>query len=178
MKRINKMIRNTIIEIVVVIAIVFLTIPIWQSFDLSAYETIAANYNYKLNTELEISDLSDYVLYQVSDELAITNIKPINIKLTNNTSISENYSLCLMVSKESTLDYRVIKVKYLNDIKNLSDYQMIEDEEYYYFSLSDGQIGSNVIENELLLWIDSSKDADIDNKSFNFNIINNSGQML
>lgn len=172
------MIRNTIIEIVVVIAIVFMTIPIWQSFDLSDYETIAANYSYKVNTKLELSDLSDYVLYQVNDELATTNIKPINIKLINNTSVSERYNLYLMVSKESTLDYNVIKVKYLNEIKYLSDLEMIEDELNYYFSLSEGQIESGVIENDLLLWIDSSKDADINNKYFNFYIINNTGQLL
>lgn len=178
MKIINKMIRNTIIEIVVVIVIVIISVPIWKSFDLREYETIASNYNEKSNIELEVSDLSDYVLYQISDELAINNIKPINIRLINSTTKVEEYHIFIAVSKDSTLDYSLLKIKYLDEIKMLHDCEMFEDNDYYYFSLSVGKIASDIIDNNLLLWIDSKKNGDIHNKYLNFDIINITGQTL
>lgn len=178
MKRINRMIRKTILEIAIVISLVFLSIPLWQSFNLSEYETVAMYYDNISYTDLEVSDYSDYVLYQTTDELAIEHIKPINIKLMNDTNTMENYSLWLVVAKDSTLDYKNIKTNFNNKTLLLNEYVMVEDSEYYYFLLEEGTITAESINTSLLLWIDNNIEDDITDKYISFSIENNPGQVL
>ena len=172
------MIRMTILEIVLVVVGVFLSIPLWQSFDLKEYESLAMYYDSISYTNMEVEGIEDYVLYQTSDELAVDNIKPININLTNTGNNNENYSVWLIVSKKSTLDYTKIKIRHENKIAYLNDYKVVEDEAYYYISLNEGAINSNDISFEIQLWIDSEYNEDITNKFLSFDIENNPGQVL
>jgi len=177
-KQINKMIRKTILEIAIVISFVFLSIPLWQSFNLKEYETVAMYYDNISYTNLEVSDYSDYVLYQTTDDLALEHIKPIDIALKNDTNTIENYSLWIVISKESTLNYKHIKINYNNETKYLVDYELVEDSNYYYIKLSEGSITAENINTKLIMWIASDIEEDISNKYLSFDIENNPGQVL
>lgn len=172
------MIRNTIIEIVVVILMVLISIPVWKSFDLTEYETVATTYSNKVYTQIEVSDISDYVLYQVADEVAILNLKPIEITLSNPSSATEEYNLYFVINKNSTLDFKMLKINYNEEIKSLNQILSYEDEEFYYFKLNSGNITNEVIKEEMLVWIDVNQNSDISDKFLNFSVINNVGQLL
>lgn len=172
------MIRSTILEIALVISGVFLSIPLWQSFNLDEYETVAMQYDNMSYTDFEISDLSDYTLYQTSDDLAIKHLKTININMNNNSNTKENYNLWMIVDKDSTLDYNYLKINYNNEISYLNEHKTIEDEKYFYILLDEGSIIANNINTELQIWIDSGTKEDITNKYLSFDIENNPGQVL
>ena len=178
MKIINKMIRRTILEIALVIAFVIISIPIWQSFDLSDVESVAYYYDNIEFTTLEVSDYSDYILYQASDEIAIQNIKPINIKLNNDTNTKEEYNLYIVVDKTSTLDTDLIKINYNGETKLLSELKQLEDESYAYFLLESGTLVSREYESNLLMWIDIEQDDEITDKYLIFDIENIIRQVL
>lgn len=172
------MIRNTIIEIVVVILMVFVTIPIWKTFDLSDYKTIAEQGYIPKNTIVEVSDYKSNMLFQTSDNIALENIEPINITVNNSSDVEETFNLYFVVSKNSTLEYNAIKVNYLNKTVKLNELKLLEDDQYYYFELVSGKIINDIIEFELILWIDIENDYDIANKQLSFDIINITGQEL
>lgn len=178
MKRINRMIRNTILEIALVISGVFLSIPLWQSFNLGEYETVAYYYDNISYTNLEISDLSDYVLFQTTDDLAINNIKPIDISLSNDTNTIENYSLWMIIDKNSTLNYNNLKICYNNEVSYLNEKKTVEDDKYYYILLDEGNITAEIINSKLQIWIDSNINEDITDRFLSFDIENNPGQVL
>ena len=115
------MIRHTIIEIIIVIVLVFLSIPVWRSFDLEKYASVAMYYDNMGANYLEVSDFSDYVLYQVNDVDAIESIKPINLRLSNTSNSLEDYAIWMTVSKSSTLDTESIKLRIDNEISYLKD---------------------------------------------------------
>ena len=172
------MIRNTIIEIVVVILMVFVTIPIWKTFDLSDYKTIAEQGYIQKNTIVEVSDYKSNMLFQTSDNIALENIEPINITVNNSSDVEETFNLYFVVSKNSTLEYNAIKVNYLNKTVKLNELKLLEDDQYYYFELVSDKIINDIIEFELILWIDIENDYDIANKQLSFDIINITGQEL
>jgi len=177
-KRINKMIRGTILEIALVISFVFLSIPLWQSFNLNKYASVAYYYDNINYTNLEVSDFSDYILYQTTDELAVEHIKPISINLINDTNTTENYSLWIVINKSSTLDYNYLKINYNGKVSHLNEYKTVENAEYYYILLSEDTITAENINFELQIWIDNTIENDIIDKYLNFDIMNNPGQIL
>ena len=178
MNRINRMIRNTILEIFIVILLVFISIPVWQSFDLKEYEEVAMYYDNNTYTNLTISDLSDYKLYQTTEETALEQIKPIDIYLSNNTNTMENYSIWLVIDKSSTLDYKDIIINYNNETIQLKNIEIIEDEDHYYFMLEEGIIKGEDKRADLIMWISNNIEEDITNKYLSFDILNNPGQIL
>ncbi len=178
MKVINRMIRRTIIEIVVVIAMVLISIPVWKSFDLEKYASVAMYYENMSYNYLDVSDYSDYILYQVNDEDAIKHIKPITLNLSNNSNTLEEYAVWMVVSKNSTLDIRSIKLNLDGLTKKLSDLEMYEDEETYYYLLFDGNLLSNNIIKDIKIWIDIDYPESIENKYLSFEFQNIQRQIL
>lgn len=171
MERINKMIRKTITEIVFVIALVFISIPIWKSFNLEKYESVAMYYDNFEAAPINVTNLDNYVLYKTPDDVAIANIKPIIIEFSNN---KQDYNINLVVDKNSTLNYQNIKIYYNNEVKHLKELNIEEDEYNYYFQL---EVNNNM-NKELIMWIDSDSDDDIKDKYLSFDIINNTSHFL
>ena len=66
-KMVNKMIRNTIIEIAIIIALVGLSIPVWKNFNENINTTIA--YLQEKNTSLELT----YKSTQEYDSVVVNN---------------------------------------------------------------------------------------------------------
>lgn len=177
MKIINRMIRQTIVEIIVVIALVFITIPIWNSFNLEEYASVAMYYENAEYNYLEVSDYSDYKLYQINDLDALENIKPINLRLSN-TYVKDASAVWMVVSKKSTLDYHALKINIDNQTKKLDDLEMVEDENDYYFLLFEGDVSANVVSKDILIWLDIDSDCCITNKYLEFDFKNIQRQIL
>lgn len=178
MKVINRMIRRTIIEIVVIVALVFISVPVWQSFDLSEYASVAMYYDNMGANYLEVSDYSDYKLYQINDLEALDNIKPINLRVSNNTNTVEDYAVWMVVSKSSTLDYKTLKINIDNETKNITELEMLEDESNYYFLLFEGNLSANAISKDVRLWLDIETVEPIANKYLEFDFENIQRQIL
>jgi len=176
--RINKMIRRTILEIVLVISFVIISIPIWNSFNLEKYASIAMYYDNIKYNYLEVSDYSDYVLYQVNDNEAKEVIKPITLSIKNDSNIQETYALWIVVSKTSTLEVSAVKISVENNVKLLSDLENYEDEDNYYFLLTEGNMVSKELAKDIQLWIDINYNDIITDKYLSFDFANIERQML
>lgn len=178
MKVINRMIRRTIIEIVIVIAFVFISIPIWKSFDLNKYASVAMYYENENSNQLEVTGLDNYTLYQTSDKAALNNVKPINLRVSNNNQVSEDYAVWMVVSKKSTLDFDSIRISISEDTKSLTELEMIEDTNEYYFMLFECDGLANDLSKEVKLWIDIECSNDINGKFLEFDFENIQRQIL
>lgn len=178
MKRINKMIRNCILEIIIVIVLVMASIPVWDSLNMDSVSTVAMYYDNAKNVSLEVSDYSDYILYKAQDEDAIKNIQPIDINVTNNTNSEEDYVLWLTIAKESTLDYHAVKMRLNNAVIKLSDLEFNEDDNYYYFLIEEDNIKADSKNVQIQMWIDTEFEIDITDKYLIFDFENVARQVL
>ena len=172
------MIRRTIIEIVVVIALVFISIPVWKSFDLNKYASVAMYYENEGDNQLEVTGFDNYTLYQTSDKSALTNTKPINLSVRSNSNTNEEYAVWMVVSKKSTLDFDSIRISISEDTKSLTELEMIEDTDEYYFMLFEGNLLDGNISKDVKLWLDIESESDTSNKFLEFDFENIQRQIL
>lgn len=178
MKIINRMISRTIAEIVIVIALVIASIPVWNRLELNDYKEVAMYYDNMESNYLEVSDFSDYVLHQANDIDAVNSVKPITLTIANEPNKNEEYAVWMIVSKNSTIDLDAIKINIDNDINKLTDLEMYEDETYCYFLLFEGHMSEQFTSKDVQLWIDNETKLDIANKHLQFDFKNIKRQIL
>lgn len=124
MKQINKLIFHYICEILIVIILVVVSIPLWETFDKANIAHIANSYsnmNYiYLNVKRFISDTDSL------DE----------IKVINDTNTLRNYKLVMKVDKTIKLDTVFFEEKNIDLSKN----KYKEDEKYNYYLLTENTL--------------------------------------
>lgn len=172
------MIRRTVAEIVIVIALVVASIPVWNRLELNDYKEVAMYYDNMESNYLEVSDFSDYVLYQANDIDAMNAVKPINLTIGNELNNNEDYAIWMVVSKNSTVELNSIKISIDNNISKLTELEMYEDETDCYFLLFEGTIKGQLINKDIRLWIDNETKLDILNKHLQFDFRNIARQIL
>lgn len=178
MKVISRMIRRTIIEIIVVIAFVFISIPIWKSFNLDNYASVAMYYENNGNNQLEVTGLDNYTLYQTSDKQALANVKPINLSVSNSGKMIDDYAVWMVVSKKSTIDFNSIRISVSDEAHSLTDLEMVEGTDEYYFMLFEGNQTEKCINKEVKLWLDIECKSDNANSILEFDFENIQRQIL
>ena len=154
MKDINKLIRNYVLEIVVVIIFVVVSYPIWKLLDKSEMAKIASSYanmNY---------------LYLDIDKYVSTNDFYDAVTIWNETNTKRGYDLVVKIEKDSTVEDLEVMI---NDKKySLKNKKYKEDNKYIYYKLIKGTlVGGNVTYN-----IDYLSD-DIDYSNVLYELIEN-----
>lgn len=124
MKQMNKLIFHYILEIVVVIALVFVSVPLWKTFDKANIAHVANSYSNMdylyLNVQRFISD-TDFL-----DE----------VKIINDTNTLRNYKLLMKVDKNIDIN----EATFEGNVINLSNKKYSEDDKYNYYLLAENNL--------------------------------------
>lgn len=139
------------LEIVLMLLLIFVTIPIWNSYDNTGF-IIAKKYSdYEIENYNNIVTVKGF-LEKVDDEYAIKNIKTQNIIISNINNNEQKHNLVLKFDKFSQLDIDNLRINVNYNIDYLKEYNYYEDEKNYYFVIDN----NNVLNKKymLSLWID------------------------
>jgi hypothetical protein len=125
-------VKKLFTHIFIVIAIVIISIPLWNNSSSKGGEKIAASFK-----DMYISltfDGFDTITTTPDDEYET--IKPKEVILRNTSKEEKKYNLVYVYAKTSTVNYKDLKISLDNKRYNLSDMKYTEDTQYYYFVLS------------------------------------------
>lgn len=168
MKNINKIIHHKIFEIFLAVTVIFVSFPIWKSLNINDHIATAAFYNEAQYTFMEVLDNQVNNLFPIEDELALKNLKRTNITVKNETRTKEEYTLLLKISKDSTIDISVLKVSVHNNIYSLKDILLLEDEEFYYFTLATDSLSGDAKQYNFLMWMNSETGNEMQGKTISY----------
>lgn len=168
MKNLNKVIHWKLLEISVVLAFVIISFPLWQQLERKDYLTTAAFYNEAQYSYLEVTQYPYGSMIPVSDEDALKNIKPCKIQVVNNTKTKEDYTLVFKISKESTLDYHVLKIALNQSVSMLDEHYLLEDADHIYFALATDSIQGEKQDYNFMLWMDQNTGNEMQGKTLSF----------
>ena len=156
-------------EIVFLIAFIFVTYFIWGNLEINAHQVITTA---DLANMLRIyeKDKGDRLeLYSLSDEYAMSNIKPTIFVVENPLASARSYALTLVIDKNSTLDYEQLIISLGNDIYRLSDFKKTEDCQAIHLFFPQNKV-INYNEYEIRMWLDEKAGTEIEGKSLIMNL--------
>lgn len=165
MKRINKLIRGTVFEIIVLISVVTASYFVWDNLDLEEARNMAYAYsNYNANLNLQINNnIDSLVAYNENNN--------IDLSIYNSNKIEKKYTLYIRVNKlNTTVDLNYIKVYYNNNEYSINDLYVFDKGDYKYYKLVSDSIDSK--DNERLkvsIYLSDDAPSTQINKEFNFN---------
>ena len=154
MNNINKMIRHYVLEIIVAIALVVISYPVWQIFDKSEEAGIAKSY---AQMDYVYMDIDKYVS---SDEFED------KIALINDTNTKRGYKLVVNIDKNKVTDNMLILIN--NKEIDANKIKIDEDKDKYYYELTSG-----VIKGEHIDFTIKYLNTDIDYTDVEYQLIEN-----
>ena len=154
MKDINKLIRHYVIEIIIAVAIVVVSYPVWQVFDKSEAASIAKSYAQM-----------DYVYMDIEKRVSSVDFED-QIALINDTNTKRGYKLVVNIDKEKVTDDMIITIND-NQIK-AEDLKFDEDNDKYYYELTKG-----VIKGEHIDYTIRYLNSDVDYYDVEYQLIEN-----
>ena len=154
MNNINKMIRHYVLEIIVAIAIIVMSYPVWQKFDKSEAAGIAKSY---AQMDYVYMDIDKYVSEDEFED---------KVALINDTNTKRGYKLVVNIEKQKVTDDLIIII---NDEEiNAKNIKFDEDKDKYYYELTTGTIKGEHID-YTIKYINS----DIDYRDVEYQLIEN-----
>lgn len=153
----KKEIISLIIQIIVSIAVLFISIPMWEKMN---------NDSEYLNKAIALNSLS----LEAKNKVNILNQKAI-YEVKNNSDLNTSGYLYLKINKNSLIDYHLVNIKVNNYETALSNLYSKEDNTYNYFLLNSFNLNGN--ENKLYnikLNISEEDMVLMDGKTLNYNL--------
>lgn len=163
-KKINKLITKKILEILIVTAFVFLSLPLWDHFEKQNAFALASAYSTTNYLSLDIENPINYSMYPMTDDFAMQKLGPCHLKVINDTLTNENYVLYLTIAKNSTIDYHYLKISINNQIHFLENLITKTDTNNYYFALDQDSLLGDAKNYEIKLWLDEKTGDEMQNK--------------
>ena len=129
-------IKGLFYHIFIVIAVVIISIPIWNNAPSKAGANIAASFK-----DMQVMlDFEGFDRLTTINDSSYQDLEPKDITLRNATKNNKNYNLAYVYSKTSTVPYKDIMLSLDNQVYALSDIKYTEDNDYYYFILDSDTI--------------------------------------
>lgn len=164
-KNINMLIATKVIEIIFVCAFIFISIPLWQRMsDVSNLSTAISN-NGLTYTGLSVENELNYNMYPMTTEDALNNLKSSKLIVRNDSLTSEEYTVLLTISKQSTLDYNCLNIAIDDLVMPLNSMNMNEDEENYSFIIDTNNLKGEQKEYLIKIWMDENTGNEMQGKS-------------
>lgn len=168
MEKINKSIRQIVIEMIFIIMLVIVTYFVWDNLDNSilrkeayAYSTYNANLNLKVNDNL-------------NNILAFSSDNNVNLSIYNHNKVEKKYVLYIRINKEkTTIDTNYVKLSYLDNTYNLKDLDSFDKGIYSYYKLYTDTVNSketNLMDLSLYLSEDTPNSESSKDLLFNFQV--------
>ena len=164
-KDINMLIAAKIVEIVYVIAFIFVSIPLWQQMNEVTNYTNVFSYNGLTYTGFTVENELNYSMYPMANEDALVRVKPTKVIVANNSLTEEEYTITLKISKESTLDYNCLNIAINDLVMPINSMDKTEDKDNYYFVIDTNKLKGNTEEYLIKIWMDEQTGNEMQGKS-------------
>lgn len=112
---------NLCVEIVSMILIIFITIPIWDGFEVNDMQEIAEYY-----------DNYYYIDYEITNDNTI--------RLSNDSNTLEDYYLVLVIDEEKQKDVNISKIIVNGEEKNVNNLEVINKKNKNYIIIDKGSL--------------------------------------
>ncbi len=174
LKEINKLIIAKIAQINVIILFLIFSFPIWKH--IHQEQEIADTVALTGYTFIEEKNPINYVMYPMSDEKAISSLKPCHLTVKNDLKEDIDYTLALSISKESTMNLNNLNILINDRVDKLTNLKCVEEYDYIYFILDNDNLINQKNEYDVIFWLneDTSDLAMEQELIFSFEIIDNS----
>lgn len=163
-QNLNRLIIAKVVEIIFVCAFLFLSFSLRETFiniQTLAFVPDKDQLNY---TNLSVNNPLNYVMYPMKNSDALTKVSDTTLTVNNESLTKENYSLLLVVSKNSSLDYNCLNIAIDNQIYALNTLPQKEDNNSFYFILASDSIVGSQKEYKIKIWMDESTGNEMQNK--------------
>lgn len=172
MNNLNKMIRTKVLEIFFVILFIIGTYIPWNSLHTSETYELLKRPNPTSYAYVDVIKYNNYEMYPMKDDTAIKMLMPNSLQVINSTYLDSGYSLGIRIKKESTLDYKTIKISFHEKVFYLKEFFTKEDENYYYFLLEQGSIKANTLSYDIKMWIEETPETNVYGKKLIYDFVN------
>ena len=129
----EKNIIKLVLSVVITTLLFFISIPLWN-FSVAKRSAIFASQYGDLAISLNMETFDPLVV--IEDYRAFDYINPTKISFRNKNSFKKNFELLLVVSKDSTVSYKDLKVSIGDKIYNVKSLETFEDSDNHYFILN------------------------------------------
>ena len=145
-------VKKLFYRIFIVIAVVILSIPLWNNSPSKVGADIASSFkdskiaiDFEGFDSLSNIDSSDYEI-----------IEPKTVTLRNITGHEKDFNIVYVYAKTSTVSYKNLMLSLDNHVYSLNDIKYTEDSLYYYFVLSSDSLDAYTSKNiEARIWTDA-----------------------
>ena len=167
----QKIIYHKKIEIIIAIFIIIASYPIWGIwYDeklLEAKKYVDTSYTYVLTANKQgIRD------YPIKDEVSLINLITTTSYLKNDTRLRSDYRLAIRVPKSTKLNYKYLKYSFDGEIHDMSSTLQIEDNNFYYFVMAEGNLDGTEKTHKMNLWLKENTPINECQKAFTYDIVN------
>lgn len=145
-------INRLILSVVITTLLFFISIPLWNYSEAKRGAILASEYG---DLAISVSMESFDQLVAIEDYRAFDYINPTKISFRNRNGYKKNFELLLLVSKDSTISYKDLKLAIGEKIYNVKSLEMSEDNNNYYFTLNNYTLDA-YSENSIMvrIWLD------------------------
>lgn len=165
----ERSINRLIISVTITTLLFFISIPLWNYSVAKRSAILASSYG-DLAISVNIGTFDPLVA--IEDYRAFDYIQPTKISFRNRNGFQKKFDLLLLVSKDSTVDYKDIKLAIGEKIYHVKSLEMLEDEDNYYFIINNYSLEAYSEDSiEARIWLDENTHAPLSNKSLTTNFI-------
>lgn len=165
----ERSINRLIISVVITTLLFFISIPLWNYSVAKRSAILASSYG-DLAISINIGNFDPLVA--IEDYRAFDYIKPTPISFRNRNSFKKDFELLLLVSKDSTIDYKDLKIAIGEKIYHVKSLEMLEDNDNYYFIINNYSLDAYSEDSiEARIWLDENTQGNITEKTLTTNFI-------
>lgn len=132
-------INRLVISVIVTVMLVFISVPLWNLTSKTRSDMLANSYG-DLSITVNIGTFPELVV--IEDDRAIEYLNDTPVIFRNPNDKSKKFKMHYLVDKKSTIDYKDIVVSINDNIYHIKDLEKIEDNDNYYFLLSESSLGA------------------------------------
>jgi len=164
---IEKSINRLIVSVTITTLLFFISIPLWNYSVAKRSAILASSYG-DLAISVNIGTFDSLVA--IEDYRAFDYIKPTTISFRNRNGFKKEFDLLLLVSKDSTIDYKDLKVSIGEKIYHVKSLEMLEDSDNYYFIINSYSLEAYSEDSlEARIWLDENIQGNINEKTLTTN---------
>ena len=165
----ERSINRLIISVTITTLLFFISIPLWNYSVAKRSAILASSYG---DLAISVNIGSFAPLVAIEDYRAFDYIKSTPISFRNRNGFKKDFELLLLVSKDSTIDYKYIKLAIGEKIYHVKSLEMLEDDDNYYFVINNYSLEAYSEDSiEVRIWIDENIQGSISDKSLTTNFI-------
>ncbi len=135
----EKKINRLMISVLITVILVLISIPLWNYSSGRKGSVLASSYG-DLSITVSIGVFPELIV--IEDERAFDYIDETPVTFRNPNDKSKKFEIYYLYDKKSTIDYKDVVISLNGKIHHLKDLEMLEDNDNYYFKLSNLSLGA------------------------------------